>query len=76
MEGRHLDDQANGMDDLRRQVQKLSKRLECYKTQGCDNNLGFENVNPFYCRTPTNFNFSYSCMFILFPPINQQMKMK
>ena len=31
MEGRHLDYQANGMDDLRRQFQQFSKHLACYE---------------------------------------------
>ena len=31
MEDCHLDYQANGMDDLRRQVQQFSKRLACYE---------------------------------------------
>lgn len=71
MEGHHLDDQANGMDDLKRQVQQLLKHLACYETQGSDNNFGFENVNPFYCCVPADFKLSYSYMFFPFSPINQ-----
>jgi len=41
MEGCHFDDQANNMEDLRRQVQQFSKHLARYKTQNCDD----ENLN-------------------------------
>ena len=42
MEGCRFDDQANNMEDLRRQVQQLSERLARYKTQNRDDeNLDF-----------------------------------
>ena len=53
MEGCRFDDQANNMEDLRRQVQQFLERLACYKTQNRDDeNLDFQDVNPFHFHTP------------------------
>ena len=47
MEAYRYDDHANDTKDLQTQVQQLSGHLARYKTWGRDNNLGFDNVNPF-----------------------------
>ena len=53
MEGCHFDDQANNMEDLRRQVQQFSEHLARYKTQNRDDeNLNFQDVNPFHFHAP------------------------
>lgn len=53
MEAHRYDDHANNTEDLWTQVQQLSECLVCYETRGRDNNLGFDNVNPFHFCTFT-----------------------
>lgn len=48
MEAYRYDDHANNTEDLPTEVQQFSEHLARYKTRGRDNNLGFDDVNPFH----------------------------